>query len=76
MARITKRKKGGEEMSGEKMIPKDCEWCSKGLRFECYLIDEEGHTASVKDNIVQTCIAIFCPMCGRKLEEENAEKTS
>lgn len=47
---------------------KGCAWCNKNLRFECYLIDDEGHTASIENNVVQTVIAEFCPMCGKRLE--------
>lgn len=47
---------------------KGCPWCNKGLRFESYLINAEGNTASVKNNEVQTCIAKFCPKCGRRLK--------
>ncbi|HEX3018521.1 MAG TPA: hypothetical protein VHP31_11815 [Caproicibacter sp.] len=48
---------------------KGCEWCNKGLRFECNLIDSQGNTASVENNVVQTCIADFCPHCGRDLRK-------
>ena len=52
---------------------KGCAWCNKNLRFECYLIDDEGHTASIENNVVQTVIAEFCPVCGRQLKEEYHE---
>lgn len=48
---------------------KKCEWCNKNLRFECNLIDDEGNTASIENNVVQTCIAKFCPVCGRRLND-------
>lgn len=54
-----------------------CNWCDqleeRRLRFECNWIDEEGYTASFEDpdaHIVATCIAKYCPVCGRKLREE------
>ena len=47
-----------------------CEWCKIGLRFECYLVDDDGHTASIQDHVVQTVIADFCPICGKRLEVE------
>lgn len=47
-----------------------CEWCNKGLRFECCLIDDNGNTASIENNMVQTCIAKVCPNCGRKIGEK------
>lgn len=52
-----------------------CGWCKHKLRFECYLIDDDGYTASIKNNIVQTVIAEFCPMCGRPLKGEKDGKT-
>ena len=45
-----------------------CVWCGKSLRFECYLIDDDGYTASIVNNVVQTVIANFCPLCGKRLE--------
>jgi hypothetical protein len=50
-----------------------CEWCNTELRFECYLIDDDGHTASIENNVVQTIIADYCPVCGRLLTEGSAE---
>ena len=50
------------------MKTKGCGWCNKGLRIECYLIDDEGNTASIEDHMVQTCIARYCPMCGIRLD--------
>ena len=54
-----------------------CVWCDwvqgNNYRFECYAIDDDGNTASVKDNIVQTCIAEFCPVFGRDLTQGRSE---
>ena len=54
-----------------------CSWCDRleerRLRFQCFWIDDEGHTASFIDkeaHLVATVIARYCPLCGRKLREE------
>lgn len=52
------------------MRPK-CEWCERiketQERFECYLINDDGYATSVKDHVVQTVIAKYCPVCGMPL---------
>ena len=55
-----------------------CKWCERlkerNLRIEYYWIDEEGCTASFSEpHIVATGIAKFCPNCGAKLTEGDAE---
>jgi hypothetical protein len=55
-----------------------CMWCERlkerNLRIEYYWIDEEGCTASFSEpHIVATGIAKFCPNCGAKLTEGDAE---
>ena len=47
---------------------KQCGWCriKEYDRFECSLINKNGSDLVV-DNIVVTCIAKYCPMCGRCL---------
>jgi hypothetical protein len=52
--------------------PFPCGWCGQGLRFECYLIDDDGNTASIDENIVQTVIAKYCPECGRELGAQSS----
>ena len=54
-----------------------CTWCDKleerRLRFECCWIDDDGHVASYREGQprhIATCIANFCPVCGRKLRKE------
>lgn len=57
-------------LSIKKKIAKivECEWCDNKEynRFECSLINSEGHSL-VNDNMVVTCIADFCPKCGRRI---------
>ena len=55
-----------------------CMWCERlkerNLRIEYYWIDEEGCTASFSEpHIVATGIAKFCPNCGAKITEGDAE---
>ena len=55
-----------------------CIWCERlkerNLRIEYYWIDEEGCTASFSEpHIVATGIAKFCPNCGAKITEGDAE---
>lgn len=59
------RRKYDKQMSTE-----PCDWCCGEDRFECYLVDDDGNTISIKDNVVQTVIAHFCPNCGRRLGVE------
>lgn len=48
-----------------------CGWCNEGYRFEFNWIDDEGNTVTTDDNQVIGAIADYCPVCGRKLSEEN-----
>ena len=55
-----------------------CKWCERlkerNLRIEYYWIDQEGCTASFSEpHIVATGIAKFCPNCGAKITEGDAE---
>ena len=55
-----------------------CMWCERlkerNLRIEYYWIDQEGCTASFSEpHIVATGIAKFCPNCGAKITEGDAE---
>jgi hypothetical protein len=46
----------------------ECGWCNNEdyNRFECSLINDNGHSLAA-NNMVITCIADYCPKCGRRL---------
>ncbi|RNC62776.1 MAG: hypothetical protein AWM53_01995 [Candidatus Dichloromethanomonas elyunquensis] len=49
---------------------KGCGWCNRldeYDRFECTLINHEGSDMAV-DHMIVSCIADYCPVCGRRLE--------
>ena len=51
---------------------KGCAWCKRtdGYdRFECCLINNDGSTL-VHKHMVISCIADYCPVCGRRLESD------
>lgn len=62
---------------GKKVIKntiKGCAWCNRtdGYdRFECCLINNDGNTLVTRDHMVVSCVADYCPVCGRRLESED-----
>ena len=48
-----------------------CSWCRhmNRYRFEFNWIDDDGHTVTTNNEVIGG-IADFCPVCGRKLYED------
>ena len=58
------------EIKEIKIEQSKCGWChiEKYSRFECVPIDDDGHSLVI-DNMIQSCIADYCPKCGRWLHD-------